>query len=146
MEQLAAIFHFGAEVFANPAFGMWMFLSIGAVSLFVVFIPTVTWVDSRRKEREAYYRADTLRRLTEATGEAANAVVELLREEERRKEIKQREGMKIGAVVNLGVGIAMMIFIAYLTHGNPAFLCGLIPGLVGAGLLVYVYLLAEPKF
>ena len=35
----------------NPGFGLWMFLSIGAVSLFVVFIPLVSWIDSRRKDR-----------------------------------------------------------------------------------------------
>ncbi len=42
--------------------GLWLFLSVGAVSLFVVFIPLVSWIDSRRKEREAFYKADTMRR------------------------------------------------------------------------------------
>ena len=53
----------GDELFANPNFGMWMFLSIGAVALFAVFIPLVTWIGSRQKEREAFYRAETFRRL-----------------------------------------------------------------------------------
>jgi len=43
---------FNGDPFSNS--GMWVFLSIGAVSLFVVFIPTVTWIDKRSKEREAF--------------------------------------------------------------------------------------------
>ena len=58
-------------------FGLWAFLSIGAVSLFAVFIPLVTFIENRRKEREAFYKAETLRRLTEASGEGAKAALEL---------------------------------------------------------------------
>ena len=58
-------------------FGLWMFLSIGAVALFVVFIPVTTWIDSQRKEREAFYKAETVRRLTESSGEGAKAAIEL---------------------------------------------------------------------
>ena len=45
-----AMMHFGGdEIFANPAMGLWMFLSIGAVALFVVFIPLTSWIDARRR-------------------------------------------------------------------------------------------------
>jgi len=63
----------GAHAFWQRSFsntGMWAFLSIGAVSLFVIFIPTVTWIDKRSKEREAFYKAETLRRITEAQARA----------------------------------------------------------------------------
>src|ERR1700727_1682475 len=50
-------------------FGLWMFLSIGAVALSVVFIPLVHHIDSQRKEREAFYKAETLRRIAESTTE-----------------------------------------------------------------------------
>ena len=33
----------------SEGFGLWMFLSVGAVALFVVFIPVVTFLDNRRK-------------------------------------------------------------------------------------------------
>jgi len=72
--------------------GLWLFLSISAIALFVVFIPTVTFLDNRRKEREAYYKAETFRRLAESSGEGAKAAIELLREEDRLKRIKAREG------------------------------------------------------
>jgi hypothetical protein len=126
--------------------GMWLFLSIGAVSLFVVFIPLVTWMENRRKEREAFYQAETVRRLAEASGEGAKAAIELMREQNRLSRIKMLEGMKIGGVINLGVGVALVIFLRLLLgagQGSP-FLCGLIPGFIGIGMLVYVFVLAAP--
>jgi hypothetical protein len=124
--------------------GLWMFLSIGAVALFVVFIPLTTWIDSQRREREAFYKAETIRRLTEASGEGAKAAIELLREQTRLEQSKKREGMKIGGLVNLGVGVALMIFLRALVHDGPVYLCGLIPGLIGVALLVYAFFLAPP--
>ncbi len=125
-------------------FGLWMFLSIGAVSLFVVFIPTLHFLDTKRKEREAFYKAETLRRITESSSEGAKAAAELLREEDRRDRIKSREGVKIGGLINIGVGVGLIIFLRALLGQHSAYLCGLIPGFIGIAMLVYVYLLAGP--
>ena len=138
-----ALLHFGSgEMFANPAFGMWAFLTISAVVFFGIFIPVTSFVDSRRKEREAFYKAETFRRLAETSGEGAKAAVDLLRQENRIKQIKTLEGLKIAGVINLGVGVALVIFLRALIGGEPVYLCGLIPGFIGAGMLAYVYLLA----
>ena len=51
--------HLVLGIFDDPVNGLWAFLSIGAVALFVVFIPTVTWIDKQHKEREAFYKAET---------------------------------------------------------------------------------------
>jgi hypothetical protein len=130
----------------NEGFGLWMFLSIGAVALFVVFIPLTSWIDSQRKEREAFYKAETFRRLAESSGEGAKAAIELLREQARLENIKKREGMKIGGVINICVGVALVIFLRILIGSGPGspYLCGLIPALVGVALLVYVFFLAAP--
>ena len=131
-------------IFGNM--GLWLFLSVGAVSLFVVFLPLVTWMENRRKEREAFYQSETIRRLAEGSGEGARAAVELMREQNRLARIKMIEGMKIGGVVNLGVGIGLVIFLRVLLgtgQGSP-FLCGLIPGFIGIGMLAYVFFLAAP--
>jgi hypothetical protein len=129
------------EVFSN--WGMWAFLSVGAVALFAVFIPIVTWIDSRRKEREAFYQSETIRRVAEASGDGAKATVELLREQTRIGLLKTREGVKIGGVINVGVGIGLVLFLGALVGWNVA-LCGLIPGFIGVAMLVYVYFLAAP--
>lgn len=128
----------------NGAFGLWMFLSIGAVALFAVFIPLVTFIDSRRKEREAFYRAETFRRVAEAPGEGAKAALEILREEERMNAAKKIEGMKVGGLVNIGVGVALIIFLrAMIGGGNESpYLCGLIPLFIGVALLGYALFLA----
>jgi hypothetical protein len=125
------------------ALGLWIFLSIGTVALFVVFIPVTSWIDSQRKEREAFYKAETLRRIAESTTEGGKAAVELLREQDRLARVKSREGMKAGGLINIGVGIALIFFLRGLT-GPAIALCGLFPGLIGVGMLVYVYVLAAP--
>jgi hypothetical protein len=125
-------------------FGLWMFLSISAVAMFVVFIPLTSWIDSQRREREAFYKAETIRRLAEASSDGAKAAVELLREQNRLEQIRKREGMKIGGLINICVGVALMIFLRALIHDEAVYLCGLIPGLIGVALLVYALFLAAP--
>ncbi len=138
-------FSYSNDAFQN--YGLWLFLSVGAVALFGIFLPTTIWMEHRRKEREAFYKADTIRRIAEAPGEGGNAAVQLLREQERMASMKTREGLKIGGLINIGVGIGVTIFLRALIHsGPPVFLCGLIPALIGAAMLVYVYVLAEPAF
>jgi len=124
-------------------FGLWMFLSIGAVALFVVFIPLTSYIDSQRREREAFYKAETLRRIAESTTEGGKAAVELLRQQDRIARVKSREGLKVGGLINIGVGVALLIFLHALV-GPAISLCGLFPGLIGVGMLVYVYVLAAP--
>ncbi|HMD77050.1 MAG TPA: DUF6249 domain-containing protein [Terracidiphilus sp.] len=138
--------HLATLFFGNPDLtnmGMWIFLSIGAVALFVVFIPTVTWLDNRRKEREAFYKAETIRRVAEASGECAKATIDLLREESRLERLKKREGMKISGLINVGLGIGIFIFLWFFMGPKMAY-CGLIPGLIGVAMLVYVLFLAAP--
>lgn len=144
MTHLTALFPGPDNVFSS--FGLWAFLSVGAVALFAVFIPLVTFIDSRRKEREAYYKAETFRRLAEASGDGAKAAMELMREEGRQKQIKIIEGLKIGGLVNVGVGVSLVIFLRSLLGGgsNSPWLCGLIPGMVGVAMLIYVFALARP--
>ena len=116
---------------------------VAIVSVFT-FTAIVHWVDSQRKERDAFYKADTLRRVTEASGEGAKAALELMREDERLERIHTREGMKIAGLINVGVGIGLLIFLHGLLGGTAIYLCGLIPGFIGVGFLVYVYFLAAP--
>jgi len=140
MTSLAFLLFSGPEDFAGA--GMWIFLSISAFSLFGIFIPTVTWIDKQHKEREAFYKAETIRRVAEASGEGAKAAMELLQQQSRMARQKQREGMKIGGIICIGVGAAMSLL--FWSQHDQGFLIGLTPGFVGAALLIYVYLLAAP--
>ena len=134
---------FGSDdVFGS--FGLWAFLAVGALALFGIFLPITTWLESRRKEREAFYQAETVRRVAEASGDGAKATVELLREQSRQERSKRREGMKIGGLINIGVGVGLLVFLHALVHDAPVYLCGMIPGLIGVAMLSYVYFLAAP--
>jgi hypothetical protein len=101
------------------------------------------WFGTRQKEREAFYKSETLRRISESSGEGAKQAIDLLREEERLKRIKTRESIKLGGLINIGVGIGLLIFLWFLV-GPKVALCGLIPGLVGVAMLVYVFYMAAP--
>ena len=81
----------------GPSMGMWAFLTISSVVMFGIFIPVVSWIEGRRKEREAFYKADTIRRLAESSGEGAKAAVDLLREQDRQQRSKTREGRRSAA-------------------------------------------------
>ena len=137
--------HLAMMMFNNnlpPGPGLWLFLSIGAVSLFVVFIPTVHYLDTRRKEREAFYKAETLRRVTESSGEGARAALEMMREEAHRDRLRRRESTKVGGLINIGVGLGLVIFLHSV--GGAGYLCGLIPGFIGVAMLIYVFFMAAP--
>ncbi len=119
-------------------------IPIVAIVATFTFVTVVHWIDSQRKERDAFYKAETIRRVTEASGEGAKAALELMRTDDRLKRLKQREGMKIGGLINLCAGLGVMIFLHELLKGTAIYLCGMIPALIGLGFLVYVFFLASP--
>jgi hypothetical protein len=124
-----------------PIFGI--LLPIVSTVAFFTFLSIIFWVSYRKREREAFYKSETLRRITEASGEGAKAAIELLKEDDRLKRINTREGLKIGGVVCIGVGIALVIFLWTLI-GPKVALCGLIPGFIGVALLMYLFFMAAP--
>ena len=127
----------------NNIIPVFAFLSVGAIALFS-FIAVAAWADARRKEREAYYRSETLKKLAETQGAGAGSALEFLREENRLGARRRREGQKLGGLITAAVGVGMMIFLRAVEHEESAYLVGLIPLLVGVALLTYAYVLA-PK-
>jgi hypothetical protein len=132
------------------AAGFFLFLSVATIAVFS-FISIAIWTEARRKEREAYYKAESLRRVAEMQGDGAKYVVEMMREEEHNRqlrasanEVKRIEGMKIGGLVLIGVGVGLMAMIGALADKPTAGAVGLIPGLIGVALLAYALFLA-PK-
>lgn len=126
-------------------FGVFLFLTIAAVALFS-FEAVAKWATERRREREAYYKNETVRRIAEAQGAGQTAAVEFLREQEKIEARHRRESQKLGGLITAAVGVGMMVFLAAVTRDErePVYLAGLIPLLIGMALLGYAYLLA-PK-
>lgn len=117
---------------------------VGSIALFS-FLAVAAWADARRKEREAYYTSETLKKIAETSGEGAKAAMDMLHEQERNFMFRRRDGQRLGGLVTVAVGIGVMVFLKAIVHDEPAaYLAGLIPLLIGVALLVYAYVLA-PK-
>jgi hypothetical protein len=141
MTHLALSFVESDNIFGS--FGLWAFLSVGAVALFGIFLPVNIWLESRRKEREAFYKAETLRRVSEASGDAGKASIDFLREQNRIAQMKTIEGLKIGGLIMTAIGIGVVVLL-WVLAGPTISVCGLIPLLMGLAMLAYVYFFAAP--
>jgi hypothetical protein len=117
---------------------------VGSIALFT-FLAVSSWSDARRREREAYYTSETLKKIAESSGEGARSAIELLREKQKNLVKNRLEGMKIGGLVTAAVGIGVMALLRGIANDDgPVYLVGVIPLLIGLALLTYVFFLA-PK-
>ena len=131
----------GGESIAS--LGVFLIPIVGSIALFS-FLAVTTWSDARRKEREAYYTTDALKKISESSAEGAKSAVEYLKEQNKNAAQRRVEGLKLGGLITSAVGVGVMVLIRGLNHEEPAYLVGLIPLLVGLALLVYGFVLA-PK-
>lgn len=125
---------------ASALFG---FLAVGAVALFTM-ISVAVWSESRRKERESYYKNDMLKKVAEATQPGANAALDLLHAESRIATARTQQGLKIGGLVLSAVGIGLLVFLHALIRDEPIFLVGFMVFLMGAALFGGSYLVTNP--
>jgi hypothetical protein len=138
------LLEFVMNEYARPETMVFVFLAVGAIALFS-FLSVSSYVEARRKERDAYYKNETVRRLTESQGAGAEAAIGLLREEDRLWARRRLEGIKLGGLATMAAGIGLMIFLGVAVDDNHplGIAIGSIPFLVGAALLVYAYRLAR---
>ena len=124
---------------------VFLFLSVASIAMFS-FVSVAVWSDARRREREAYYRSETIKRISETQGGGGSSAIEFLREEDRLAARRRREGRMLGGLITAAVGIGMMIFLRSMPDpdAHQAALVGLIPLLIGAVLLGHSLFLA-PK-
>jgi Flp pilus assembly protein TadB len=112
------------------------------------FLAVSSWSKARLRERQAFYKSETIRKIAESQG--GGAALEYLRESDHNAARQRREGQKLAGLITFAVGVGVMIFLRKVpispesSSDSSAYLVGLIPVLVGVALLVYSYLLA-PK-
>lgn len=126
-----------------PVLPVILFLSVGAIALFS-FLAVAAWSDNRRKERVAYYRSETLKKMAETASPGSNAPLEYMHQEEQISLRHRRESIRLGSLITGAVGIGLMVFLRGVAHEESVYLVGLIPLLIGVALFVYVQFLA-PK-
>ncbi len=120
---------------------------VGAVALFS-FLAIASWSEERRKEREAFYRSEVLKKLADKPQSDHGPILAVIREEERNRLIRSREGKKLGGMITAAVGLGLMIFLRMLVGEEPIWAVGLMPFLIGVVMLVYVLFMApkpEPR-
>lgn len=134
-------------MFQGP-FWLFLFLSVGAASLFA-FLAVASFAESRRRERESYYKNDMLKKIAESQSSSAVATIEFLREEQqaaaRRQARKQHESYSLGGLITGAIGVALMIFLRAIVHNQPVYLVGMIPLFIGLALLAHAYLFTARK-
>ncbi|MEM7050121.1 MAG: hypothetical protein AAF604_10690 [Acidobacteriota bacterium] len=113
---------------------LWLFLATGAVATFT-FITIVSWAENRRKERQEYYRFEFRKRLVESGKMDAAGVTSLMQYEHKLKLQQAREKLLVAAFVLIGVGIGICLGLQFVSGG--AWRLGLIPGSIGACMLLY---------
>jgi hypothetical protein len=130
----------GDEMQLNQMVPLFLFLSVTSVAVFS-FVSVAVWSGERRRERQAYYRSETIRKIAEMQAAGSSSAVDFLREEELNAVRRLKEGLKLGGLITSAIGIALMIFIAAVDHSR-AYLAGLFPLFIGVAILSYTYLLA----
>jgi hypothetical protein len=128
------------EVIVVGGFDVFAFLSVGAVALFS-FIAVATWSDNRRREREAYYKSETVRKVMEMPGATPATVQEFVRDQQAMADRRRREGLKLGGLITAAVGVGIVVFLIG-KPGPQIYTVGAIPLLIGLALLAYAYILA----
>ncbi|MGB9032540.1 MAG: hypothetical protein WCC27_20620 [Acidobacteriaceae bacterium] len=118
---------------AGAAMGLFLFLAVGAIALFSM-VSVAVWSEARRKEREAYYKNDMLKKLADTPGPGATSALELMREEARLGALQKRQGLRIGGLVMVAIGIGVMILLKALVTDEPVYLAGLLILLIGIAL------------
>jgi len=111
-----------------------IFLSVGALALFS-FLAVLIWSMSRQKEREGFYRAETVKKIAESGGAGSEAALEYLREQEKASIREERAKCIVAGWITTAVGVALMIFLHSLVKGSPVYLSGLFPLLIGLVLI-----------
>lgn len=121
---------------------MWFFLAIGAIAFFGAGAVS-SWAEARRKEREAFYRSETLKRFSESN-QPDMLDRFLAGEKAERLELgrQRRESLRLGGLIAMMAGIGVGIMLAGLEPREKVYLCGVVPFLVGLGILIYVYFMA----
>jgi len=165
---------------------------VGCAAAICAYLAVKAWVNGNRREREAFYRAEAIKKVAEMRGATPEPVLEvlrealkpqpepaspwgpqvwapgwekvrqreilaeiaekqgarpetaidILREEERIRGHRVREGLKLAGMITAGVGAGLFVFLKQLLPDMPVYLVGLIPILVGAAFLAYVFVLA----
>jgi hypothetical protein len=112
----------------------------------IVWLGFVVWAGEQRKEKEAFYRNELLKKIIDSPSGSTQSVLELVRYQEREAKIRRREGLKMAGLILIAAGIGLAVFLAILKPelDKPIWAVGLLPLLIGIAFFIYVRYMAPP--
>jgi len=121
-------------------------LIVGVLTPLAVIALTflLIWPKYKGKALASFHRSELLRKIADSQGDAADKVLEMIRQEEAEAKIRRREGLKMGGLITAAAGLGVTAVLAVLVPDRPVWVIGLIPFLIGIALVVYVLFMA-PK-
>ena len=114
---------------------------VAIVSVFT-FVAIAAWSDNRRKERETFHLHETYRRMLEQPGKGAEEVLALMRQQEAREAESRIEGMKLGGLITMAVGVGLFFLLRGIEPKANLWGVAAIPFLIGLVLAAYAFFLA----
>jgi lipopolysaccharide export LptBFGC system permease protein LptF len=114
------------------------------VALFT-FLSVAVWSEERRKEREAHYRSELMKKMLEQPGPAADRILQMMRDEEVRSTVQKREGRRLGSLVSMAVGVGTALLFWALEPGTALWTVGSIPFLIGAVIFAFSIFCCRPQ-
>jgi hypothetical protein len=108
----------------------------------IIWLGFVIWTAERRKEREAFYRSELLKKIVDSPAGSTQSVLDMVRQQERDAQIRRREGLKLGGVILIAAGIGLGALLAMIEREEPVWIIGGLPLLIGAAMFGYVSFMA----
>lgn len=115
---------------------------VGSI-VFFAFLSVVGWAQQKRREREAFYRHEVLKKLVEQGGAGGQQVFEMMRKEAELQDRRRREARILGGLITAVIGASVIILLSILVPVAGVWAVGLIPLSVGAVILLFA--LFTPK-
>ena len=124
--------------------GLVFLVPVATMIGFFSFASVWLWSISRRRERESLYQSETVRKISEAHGQ--QAVFDYLHEFERLRARRLQGAYTVGGIIAAcgGAGLTIFLWAMEDTREEHVYFVGLIPLLVGLGLLAYTRLAPKP--
>ena len=108
----------------------------------IAMIVLIVYFEEKRKAKQALYRNELLKKIADSQGDAADKIMEMIRQEELDIKIRRREGIKLGGLITAAAGLGAMALLFMLVPAQPVWIAGVVPLLIGLALFIYAQVLS----
>ena len=121
---------------------MIMLIPIIAIIATFTFVGSIAWAKHRRSERDAFYRHELIKKMAEKA-EGEDQLMAFMREELRIRQANRRQGLMVGGLVTLAIGIGFMIGFRWID--DQIFMIGAVPAAIGLAMIAGALLFSRTE-